>query len=92
MKHVKMFESFLNESKDQPSLAEVNAHIKTKYPDLDVEKHHDTKGSYYWYSEEDKLALYLAGLYSTTIDVANTKHQSLDTWMKDADEIMKDFK
>lgn len=91
--NIKRYNEFINESESKPSLEEVNAHIQTKYPELEVAKHHDTAGSYYWYSDNEDVLTYLSGLYSTTVEgVARTEQQSLEKWMKEADDIMKDFK
>lgn len=86
-------DSLEEEAGSPRTLNDVNKHIQKKYPDLGVAKHYDTAGSYYWYSDNEKLGLYLAGLYSTTIDFAvRPSSFSYDEWTKEADEIMKDFK
>ncbi len=82
-KHIKLFEEFFY----FPSQDEINAHIQKKYPKLEVVFDDDVT---YWYSDDKDLGLYLAGLYSSSID-ADFKDQSLDKWLDMADDIMKDY-
>jgi hypothetical protein len=98
MKHTKLFEDFINESKDFPTLPEINAHIKTKYPNLEIAESDDSdsfeEDQWYWYSDDANIRLYLAGLPQTglTFSPFDGSHTTLESWMEEADEIMKDYK
>jgi len=68
------------------NLIKVNKHIQSAHPKLYVVQ---GAGYLYWHSDDDDLALKLAGLYSASIPIAKASHQSIGTWLKEADEIME---
>lgn len=70
------------------NLSVVRKEIRKRYPKLDVAK---GKDYYYWHSEDNQLALYLAGLESTGIYVYRAEDQSIEQWLKEAEEVMKEF-
>ncbi len=70
------------------SLIQVNKAIQAKYPLIKLVK---GKGYYYVHSEDDNISLQLAALFSTSIPVANIKHQSVDNWIKDVESVLSDW-
>ena len=94
MKHTKLFEEFLFESEKFPTLPEINKHIQTKYPSLELVENEESEEGWYWYSDDEKIGLYLAGLPQTGLDFSpfDATHTTLESWMEEADKIMKDYK
>jgi hypothetical protein len=75
------------------TIKQLNKFIQAKYPGLEVVKHHDTLGSFYWHSDNEELSVHIAGLYSSTVEgVVKITQQSFDRWMDEADEIMHGFR
>lgn len=68
------------------NLKKVNNQIQSRHPKLYVVQ---GRGYLYWHSDDSDLSLKLAGLYSTSIPIAKPSHQSIGTWLKEADEIME---
>jgi hypothetical protein len=80
-----------SESKGMPTLKEVNSMLAQKFPGLGLARHTDAE-SYYWYSDDKDLSLYLAGLHSTTVDIYSTTQMPMEKWEEYAADIMKDYK
>lgn len=69
------------------SLKKVNEYIQTKYPTLEIIK---GKGYFYVCSDDDQMALALAGLYTTSIGVCKVSHLPLEKWMTSVESLLKD--
>jgi hypothetical protein len=73
------------------TLKEVNKHIQEKYPLIEVVK--DDRGGLYLYSKDDKIALALAGLYSSVLDIHinSVKYYTLDLMMDNVERVLTDW-
>lgn len=66
----------------------VNDHIHTKYPLVDLVK---GKGYFYIASDDDNIGLQIAGLYTSSIDVAKINHLTLGGWMDATERVLSDY-
>jgi hypothetical protein len=69
------------------SLKQVNTAIKKAGLDAILCK---SEGCFFVSSDNDEIGLYLSSLESTSIYVYQLNHQSVQDWVKDVSEIMKD--
>lgn len=71
----------------QHTLKQLNAYIQVKYPLIEVVK---GNGYFYVHSQDDEMALKLAGLYTTSISVTSVTRLSLYVWMQRVEYILRD--
>jgi len=70
------------------TLKQVNNRIQKKYPTIELIK---GEGYFYIISEDDETAEKLASLYSTGIYTFALSHDSLEGWVNEVSELVKDL-
>lgn len=68
------------------SLAQVNAAIQKVYPNIILVKGHDY---FYITSDDEKMSLFIAGLYTSSIWVARIGQQAVETWVDDVKRLLE---
>lgn len=69
------------------TLKTVNKAIEAKFPKVRLEK---GKGYFYIYSDDDEMALKIAGLHTTSIYCYQISQQSVERWVGDVEILLKD--
>lgn len=70
------------------TLAQLRRIIQKRYPHLTLLR--SPSGYYYWTSDTDeKLALDITSLYSSSVYVYSFSQLTLEQWMQEADTVMK---
>jgi hypothetical protein len=65
---------------------QVNEAIQKIYPHVILVQ---GRGYLYITSDDDKTALKIAGMYTTSIPVAKLNHQSIEQWVKDVKDLIE---
>lgn len=73
--------------KKATSLASINKHIQKYYPLISLVK----GNGYHWiHSSDDRIAIQLAGLYTTSIDVPRIAQLTPDEWLERVNYVLAD--
>lgn len=83
-----MVTTFLNlQTNNMLTLRQINAEIEKRYPKVFLVK---GRGYYYLASDDDRISLKLAALYTTSIAIFRMGHLSLDRWMQEVRVVLND--